>query len=209
VHMNLLDPSGNYLRNTDTDATGHYYFSGLADGDYKVIAIDVPHPRYEGELYGGDHCSDWNCDLNTAGAIINISGGGVADGKDIALDYEGTRLLGTITRSDTGEPVSSLYGFAGVDVYRETGEYFRFFETNRAGQFSLHPTGGRSYYLVAVSDTDKHGLLAEAWDDIRCVDNCNPLDLNMGATLIEVPENTTVVRDFILDPEVAFKNGFE
>jgi len=54
---------------------------------------------------------------------------------------------------------------------------------------------------------DTHGLLNEVWNDIRCTDNCNPLDL--GAILIEVLENTTVVRDFILDPEVAFKSSFE
>jgi hypothetical protein len=31
----------------------------------------------------------------------------------------------------------------------------------------------------------------------------------LGAILIEVPQDTTVVADFILDPEVAFKDGFE
>jgi hypothetical protein len=207
VHMNLLDPSGNYLRNTDSDATGHYYFSGLADGDYKVIAIGVPHPRYSGELYGGDHCSDFNCDLTTAGTVININGGAMASGKDIALDYVGTRLTGTITRSDTGAPVSDHHGLMGVDVYRDTGEFLRFFPTNKAGQYSLNPPGARSYYLVTVNDMSTHGLLDEVWDDIRCEQQCDPTV--PGAVLIEVPQDTTVVADFILDPEVAFKDGFE
>ncbi len=207
VQMNLLDPSGNSLAYTNTDPTGDYYFSGLADGDYKVIAIGVPHPRYSGELYGGEHCSDWNCDLNTAGAIINISGGDVVSGRDIALDYVGTRLIGTITRSDTGAPVSDQFGLMGVDVYRDTGEFFRFFPTNKAGQYSLHPPDASSYYLVTVNDMVYHGLLDEVWDDIRCTDNCDPT--TPGIQLIEVPENTTVVADFILDPEVAFKDSFE
>jgi hypothetical protein len=50
-------------------------------------------------------------------------------------------------------------------------------------------------------------LLDEVWDDIRCTDNCDPT--TPGITLIEVPQDTTVVADFILDPEVAFKDSFE
>ena len=51
------------------------------------------------------------------------------------------------------------------------------------------------------------GCLNEAWKDIRCFDNCNPLDI--GATKITAIEGATVVADFIVDPEVAFKDGFE
>ena len=122
VHMNVLDESGMYITNTNTDAQGVYYFSGLADGNYKVIAIDVP-PGYQGELYGGDHCHDWSCDTSTAGTVITITGGALAGGKDIDLDYAGTRLFGTVTRSDTDAPVSSLHAHLGIDLFNESGEH--------------------------------------------------------------------------------------
>jgi hypothetical protein len=207
VHMNLLTGSGGYLAHTDTDALGNYYFPGLDDGNYKVIAIGVPHPRYTSELYGGDQCPDWNCDLGVAGTVISISGGAVSVGRDIELDYVGMRIAITVTRSDTGEPVSSLYGYAGVDLFNSEGQYMLSRATNQAGQVQFHPRNPRDFYLVFTNDQSFHGLLNEAWDDIRCIENCNPLDI--GATKITVSEGTTVVAEFIVDPEVAFKDGFE
>jgi hypothetical protein len=79
--------------------------------------------------------------------------------------------------------------------------------TNQAGQVQFHPRNPRDFYLVFTTDQSFHGLLNEAWDDIRCIENCNPLDI--GATKITVSEGTTVVAEFIVDPEVAFKDGFE
>ena len=57
----------------------------------------------------------------------------------------------------------------GVDVYRDTGEFFQFFPTNKAGQYSLNPPGARSYYLVTVNDMDARTVCSnEVWNDIRC-----------------------------------------
>jgi len=170
VHMNLLEESGMQVAYTNTDAQGVYYFSGLADGNYKVIAIGVP-AGYQGELYGGDHCHDWNCDLGTLGTIITITGSAVVGGRDIDLDYEGTRLLGTVTRSDTAAPVSSLHAHMGVDLFSETGEYLGGTGTNVAGQFQIELTGAGNYYLVATNDWNYHGLVNEVWDDIQCYHN--------------------------------------
>jgi len=206
VHMNLLNEFGNQLTYTNTDALGNYYFAGLEDGNYKVIAIGVP-PRYSSELYGGEHCNNWECDLNTAGTVIPINGGAVSTGRDIELDYVGTRLLIKVTRSDTGEPVSSLYAYAGIDLFNSAGEYMLGRGTNSAGQVQFHPRNPNDFYLVFINDWNFHGLLNEAWKDIRCFDNCSPLDI--GATKITALEGATVVVDFIVDPEVAFKDGFE
>ncbi|MFC1797221.1 collagen binding domain-containing protein, partial [Pseudomonadota bacterium] len=206
VHMNLLNEFGNQLTYTNTDALGNYYFAGLEDGNYKVIAIGVP-TRYSSELYGGEHCNNWECDLNTAGTVITINGGAVSADRDIELDYVGTRLLITVKRSDTGEPVSSLYAWAGIDLYNSAGQYMLGRGANSAGHVQFHPRNPNEFYLVFTNDWDFHGLLNEAWKDIRCTHNCNPLDI--GATKITAVEGTTVIFDFIVDPEVAFKDGFE
>ena len=163
----------------------------------RSLRSDVPE-GYTIELFGGDHCANLECNLATSGTIITIVGGGLASGKDIALDYSGTRLLGTITRSDSGAPVSSLDAHVSADLYDAAGDFIGDWPTNRAGQYQIHLAGAGSYYLVAVNDWDNHGLINEAWDDIKCSHNCDPLD--NGATLIPVAEGTTVVADFVLDP---------
>ena len=154
---------------------GDYYFAGLDDGDYKTYAEQIPH-GYTGELFGGDHCDHWSCDLNSSGTLININGGSASGGNDISLDYAGTRILGTVTRSDTGAPVTSLFGYMGVDLYNDVGDFIDSKTTNIAGQFQFHLPGAGSYYLMTHSDFGYHGLIEEAWSNIRCYENCESTD---------------------------------
>ena len=139
--------------------------------------------------------------------LVTVSGGAIVSGKDIVLDFEGTRLLGTITRSDNGLPVSSQVGLAGVDVFNSIGEYLGTWGTNRAGQYQIVLSGSGDYFLAATVDWDYHQLINELWQDIKCYDDCDPN--NVAAKLIPVTADTTVIADFQLDPEVVFKSGFE
>ena len=134
--MILLDDSNVSIAETQTDTFGNYYFSGLEDGSYKVYAAGVPEGYVE-ELFGGDHCPVSSCDLTVSGTPITISGGGVAADRNIQLDHSGTRFLGTITRSDTGEPVSAQYAHMGVDLFNEAGERVGGWPTNQAGQYQI------------------------------------------------------------------------
>jgi len=206
IQMTLLDASNAPVAATHTDPQGNYYFSGLSNGVYKTFAETVPQ-GYTPELFGGDHCPDGSCDLNTSCTPITISGGGVASNRDIILDYTGTRLIGTITRSDTGNPVSAQYAEMGVDLFSESGSHLGTWLTNRAGQFQITLADAGDYYLTTTSDWDYHRLINEAWDDIKCHDTCDPQ--TAGAYLIPVADGTTVVVNFILDPEIVFSNGFE
>ena len=206
VYMMLLDDSNESIAETHTDTLGNYYFSGLEDGSYKVYAVGVPEGYVE-ELFGGDHCPVSSCDLTVSGTPITISGGAVAADKNIQLDFSGTRLLGTITRSDTGEPVSARYAQMGVDLFNESGERVGGWPTNQAGQYQIALPGPGNYFLATFNDWDYHGLVNEAWDNIKCSTVCDPLIL--GADLIPVTDGTTVVADFLLDPEVVFSDSFE
>jgi 5-hydroxyisourate hydrolase-like protein (transthyretin family) len=197
VHLLLLNHAHEHIAEAMTDEFGDYYFSGLADGNYKVAADGVPH-GYAWELYGGDHCQDWSCDLPTSGTIITISGGATASGRDIVLDYTGTRLLGNITRSDTLAPVAGDFAHAGVDLFNDAGDYLGFWSTNRAGQFQITLPSDGSYYLVTSFDPHHFGLVYEAWNNIQCFGDCNPLAV--GATAIPVSAGTTVEANFSLDP---------
>jgi hypothetical protein len=197
VWVVLIDSSNNPMYGINTDQFGDYYFSGLADGDYKIIAEGVPG-GYTMELYGGDHCPDWTCDLSITGTTINIFGATHFTNLDIELDFVGTRIVGTVTRSDTGLPVSSQFAHMAVDLFSDTGEFLGGGSTNVAGQYDIQPPGPGNYYLLAVNDFDYHGLIFEAWDDIKCFGDCNPL--NLSANIIPLADGATVVADFVLDP---------
>ncbi|MFN2120755.1 MAG: hypothetical protein ACK2T0_10215, partial [Anaerolineales bacterium] len=72
--------SGEFQRWTGTDWNGEYYFSGLAPGQYKILAEGVPD-GYLPELYGGDQ---WPCELSECGATVEVEfDTSVVSGNDI------------------------------------------------------------------------------------------------------------------------------
>ncbi|MBT8039426.1 MAG: hypothetical protein HKO85_11200 [Xanthomonadales bacterium] len=197
--MALIDVNaGHGVRNTGAGGDGMYYFSGLAPGNYKVLA-EWPPEGYTPELYGGDHCP-WPCDPAELGDVIVIENDTtVASGADIYLDFEGTRIVGQITRSDTGEPVNGHDGWIGVELHRANGEHLGGWGANEAGLYEIRPEGPGDYYLVATNDMERHHLMNEVWEDIPCVDECYPLAVE-GADLVSLAEGETIVASFGLDP---------
>jgi len=95
----------------------------------------------------------------------------------------------------------------GVDLFDEAGERVGGWATNQIGQYQIALPGTGNYYLATLNDWNHHGLVNEAWDNIKCSTVCDPLIL--GADLIPVTDGTTVVADFLLDPEVVFSDSFE
>ena len=190
--------TGNFMRGTGANGSGMYWFSGLAPGTYKVL-VEGPPEGYMPELYGGDHCP-WPCDPNGLGDVVVIEDDTtVASGTDIYLDFEGTRIVGQITRSDTGEPVSGHEGWIGVELHRADGHHLGGFGANEAGLFEIRPDGPGDYYLVATNDMERHHLINEVWEDIPCIDDCHPFAVE-GADLVTLGEGETVVVNFELDP---------
>jgi acetyltransferase-like isoleucine patch superfamily enzyme len=190
--------TGNFLRGTGANGSGMYWFSGLAPGNYKVLAEGVPE-GYMPELYGGDHCPG-PCDPNGLGDVVVIEDDTtVASETDIYLDFEGMRIVGQITRSDTGEPVNGHEGWVGVELHRADGHHLGGFGANEAGLFEIRPDGPGDYYLVATNDMERHHLINEVWEDIPCIDDCHPFAVE-GAGLVTLGEGETVVVNFELDP---------
>ena len=181
-----------------TDSEGKYYFSGLPNDSYGVF-VSGPPQGYANELYSEIPCPDWSCDVNAGTPIV------VQDGDEpnhnIALDYTGTRLFGTVTRTDNGDPVSSDFGYMGVNLFDDAGNHIGGTGTDQAGNFQLHlPDGTASYFLATSNDQGYHALLDECWDDVKCPDNWDPV--GQGADLILVPDGTTVTKDFVLDSAI-------
>lgn len=196
VRMILLNGAGNWQADTATDKFGNYYFSGLVDGDYKVYVEGVPQ-GYTSELYNNVPCPSWSCNMSAEGAVITVSGANVPN-IDIGLSYTGTRLFGTVTRSDTSAPLSGEYRYFEMKLFDVSGNHIGGSGINDAGQYQLHVAAG-DYYLVTGNDVTYHGVGDKGWNNIACTDNCND-PIGMGATLITVADGTTVVSDFVLDP---------
>ena len=196
VNLQLFDEFENYFGEFQTDAEGKYYFSGLSNGSYRILINGVPE-GYDVELYSEIFCADYSCSV-AAGTAIEVADGDQPN-HDIALDYTGTRIFGTVTRTDNGEPVSSDFGYMGVNLFDDAGNHIGGTGTDRAGNYQLHlPGGTASYFVVTSHDQGYHALLDECWDDVKCPDVWDPL--KAGADLILVPDGTTVIADFVLDP---------
>jgi acetyltransferase-like isoleucine patch superfamily enzyme len=188
--------TGEFLAGTGANANGEYFFTGLEAGDYKILA-EWPPEGYTPELYGGDH---WPCDLQFCGGSVHIAGAtSEVSGANIYLDYSGTRIVGRITRSDTGEPVNSMAGHVGVDLFSADGHPMGGTGANEAGLYEIRLDGGGEFYLLAVNEVDRHHLLNEVWNDIPCIDHCYPPDV-AGADLVNVHPGQTFVANFALDP---------
>ena len=83
ISLQLHDDEYNYYGETQTDELGNYYFSGLSDDSYRVIANGPPE-GYERKLYQDVPCGG-GCDYTSEGTPINVSGSD-QPGHDMTLD---------------------------------------------------------------------------------------------------------------------------
>ena len=192
----MFDNDGNWIAEFETDPSGDYYFTGLADGNYRISYGEYGLPGYVHEVYDDFSCPDWNCDIAVDGTPVNVSGVDVVL-PDVGLQYEGTRLFGTVTRTDNGDPVSNNYGWFQVNLFNDAGDHIDTSHTNSAGQYQLHLPGAGDYYVATNNSPADHGLVDECWDNFKCLDQMDPA--GSGAALISVAADTTFIADFVLD----------
>jgi hypothetical protein len=189
VYIILFDATGEWFADTETNIDGDYSFAGLSattTDDYILYVEGVPE-GYTQELYDNFPCPGWNCDFIADSVKITVDG---ADqpGHDIALLYEGTRIFGTVTRTDSGAPVSSSIGYMRVDVYDTAGNWMGDQHTNEAGQYQVQ-VGPGDYHVLTEHDQAYHGLINENWDNHPCDSGCDPLD---GDPVTVVADQTTI-----------------
>ncbi len=197
VNVTLLNEFGHHMNDTNTDQFGEYYFSGLEDGSYKVAAVNVPE-GYSGVLFDNIACDGWSCNTENDGKLIDIIGANTVGNNNFALTFTGTRILGTVTRSDNGDPVTHDYERMALVLYDAAGGYVDQAGTNSAGQYQFTSLDPGDYYLVTDNDQQFHGLIDEGWENVQCFDNCDPRFFD--ADLFSIADGETLVMDFDLDP---------
>jgi acetyltransferase-like isoleucine patch superfamily enzyme len=195
------DNNWDHIANLQPDRDGNYTFAGLDDGDYKLFTQWIRWSDfYNPECYGGQYC-DWGTNFSDpdTGDVITISGGSIFDPADLGLDFMGDRIVGTVTRSDTGGPVSNHDAYFRVNFFDEVGNRTDEADTNAIGQY-FRPVGPNTYMLSTSHDTQAHNLINKAWTaggGVPCFDDCTPHIA--GGDVINFGGGTFLA-DFVLDP---------
>jgi Carboxypeptidase regulatory-like domain len=174
--LTLFDGSGNQVTSQQSDGLGHYTFSVLADGIYKVSAQD---PAYASQMYRNVSCGGTvqsQCDLTQA-SPITISGQN-AQGIDFALTRF-SAIQGSVNGAG-GQPVGQ-YGAQVwiIDIY---GDEVAQAPTDSNGNYSAGPLVVGNYYAFATSA----GYFPQLFAGIDCGENC--LQSIPSATVIAITQ---------------------
>ncbi|MBJ7901194.1 MAG: hypothetical protein GC158_15030 [Cyanobacteria bacterium RI_101] len=160
VTVNLLTNAGTFIRSTTTDANGDYFFSGLADGTYKIQKVNPSGVSAITDVDGGDANE----------IIVTVSGGNVVDRDFLVGLTNPASISGTVLEDTNGNDTINNPGdtpIAGVTVEllsgttviattttNGSGNYS--FSNLSAGNYTVRQTNKDSSYLD-VTDKDGQG----------------------------------------------------
>ena len=185
VGIDIFNTAGDWVNIAWTDGSGNYVSPGLPADNYHARTWN--DQGLINELYDDILC--FFCDV-TAGALIEVTGGGADNaGVDFVLDAGGT-FSGTVTSSGTGDELEGVI----VDIFDSTGTWISNPGTDDQGQYASPglPTGD---YYARTWNTD--GYVNELYDDMYCPPTCDPLT---DGTVIGVQVgNDTAGINFALD----------
>lgn len=130
VKMQLLDNNGNELENVTTSETGRFEFTGLIDGEYKVVAT-----------------------YNGITKEVSVTINGADEEADIVLDLSNTntnhKITGTVTNSNNDEPLAG----AKVEIKDQEGNKIGETTTKEDGTYEI-PNLPDGSYTITVSYPD-------------------------------------------------------
>jgi len=104
--VEILDAAGSFVASTSINSDGMYAVIGLPAGDYKVwFDAQGDSANFIDELHENVNCPDLRCDVANLGSVITV---GAGETVSLSAQLEpGAEITGTLTRSDTGEPIES------------------------------------------------------------------------------------------------------
>ena len=139
VTVAALDPEGDWLSSTTTNASGAYVLHGLAAGGYTVGFFPDQGKNYLSQYYDGQ--SD-QANANT----VNVSAGTVTQGVNAQLDVGGT-ITGHVTSASDGV---SLQGIE-VTAFGDTGSGYGTATTDAQGDYTIVGLPDDSYTVSFYS----------------------------------------------------------
>lgn len=198
------DLSGRGLLSAATDPEGRYSISGLAGGDYYVLARGW---RHVDKLYDDVpfSCTADGCPV-TCGALVSVVPG--EDTPDINFNLEkGGLIEGKISIDDTGDvaPATSLWVF---DTFGNSVIGFAFPFSDADGNYVVGglPTG--TYHVSANPLRPEQGLGVTLYGGVSCPRST--CDVTKGLPVSVVQGETTEDVDIALLPsEVIIYDGFD
>lgn len=202
--VSIWAPDGSLERQGANELDGNYRVTGLANGTHFVT---VNHSSYGDVLYNGIACPGGQppgCNP-VLGTPVLTTDGAVTSGIDMALEFDGRGITGTVSAQGSGVPLAGV----AVDLWLATGQFTRSTTTNAAGRYQFTELLG-SYF---VSTDANLGTGDELWNNVSCpmgpasLGLCNPL---LGTAVVVPLTGVTLAHaDFELSILPIFADGFE
>ncbi|MBC2316581.1 hypothetical protein HCC18_06970 [Listeria booriae] len=135
IRVELHDVQGNLVDSKQTDASGHYNFTGLAAGDYYTkVVIPNNYDFASSNGFGSDGNSNY----------IQLNGENTSSNYTIALKKQAKTTISGVINTPSGQGVSE-----NVSLYNVDGTLVKTVATNSQGNFSFDGIAEGNYYVKA------------------------------------------------------------
>ncbi|MBC1888799.1 hypothetical protein HCA63_10665 [Listeria booriae] len=135
IRVELHDVQGNLVDSKQTDASGHYNFTGLAAGNYYTkVVIPNNYDFANSNGFGSDGNSNY----------IQLNGENTSSNYTIALKKQANTTISGVINTPSGQGVSE-----NVSLYNVDGTLVKTVATNSQGNFSFDGISEGNYYVKA------------------------------------------------------------
>ena len=186
--VSVLDTTGTFLANTQTDSDGNYSFEALTPGDYKLVAESY---AYGSQMYDHVACNgplQQTCDYSAAGTLSLAT-------ADETIDFS-LPILASVSGTVLDRALQPLHA-SNIEVtfVDEVGNIIADAIANSDGSYSAGPFPSGNFYAFASAN----GFFSQIANNVDCSENC--LTSIPDATPIVVTQTGQVsTANFRLDP---------